>query len=81
MNREGQVRPEYALWFPHLRPGVWYPASELAQTVLDQVRAGEPTWTSGDRMPSDRHFLFRGGEGPRAESGFSRRQDRPSPPA
>ena len=81
MSREAQVRPEYELWFPHLRPGVWYLAATLAQTVLQQVREGEPKWTSGDRVPSDAHFLFRGGDAPRGTSHHSRRDDPPSPAA
>jgi hypothetical protein len=81
MSREGQVRPEYQLWFPHLRPGVWYPAATLARAVLDQVRTGEPTWTSGERIPSNAHFIFRGGDGPRAAVEHSRHDDPPPAPA
>jgi hypothetical protein len=77
MSREAQVRPEYELWFPPLRPGVWYPAATLARTVLDQVRVGEPSWTSRGRIPSDTHFIFRGGDGPRATARHSRRDDQP----
>ncbi len=77
MEREGRVRAEYRLWFPHLRPGVWYPAAILARSVLEQVRSGEPRWTSGDRIPSDTHFIFRGGDPPRAPGQRSRLSDLP----
>jgi hypothetical protein len=78
MEREGQVRPEFELWFPSLQPGVWYPAAALTLTVLEQVRLGEPRWTSGDRIPSDTHFRFRGGEGARENARPSRRADPPN---
>lgn len=81
MEREGQVRAEYQEWFPELRPGVWYPAAELARTVREQVRSGQPRWTSEERVPSDRHFVFRGGEGPREQRRHSRHADPSAPSA
>jgi hypothetical protein len=78
MTREGQVRAEYQLWFPQLVPGIWYPAADLTRAVLEQIRSGEPRWTPGDRMPSDAHFLFRGGDGPRGTVHHSRRDDPPT---
>jgi hypothetical protein len=74
-RREGQVRPEFRLWFPRLAPGVWYPAPELRSRVLDQLRCGEPRWTSEDRTPSDRHFVFRGGHEARAPGQRTRSTD------
>ena len=77
MEREGRLRAEYQLWFPNLRPGIWYPASELAGLVLHQLQSGEPRWTPGDRVPSDEHFVFRGGAGRRGTAEHSRRNDPP----
>jgi hypothetical protein len=78
MEREGQVRAEYRLWFPHLDPDVWYPAAALARSVLEQVRSGEPRWTSDDRIPSDTHFIFRGGDTPGERAQRSRPGDPPA---
>jgi hypothetical protein len=77
MEREGRLRAEYQLWFPNLMPAVWYPAADLAQLVLEQLQSGEPRWTPEDRVPSDSHFVFRGGAGPRGTAGHSRRDDPP----
>jgi hypothetical protein len=80
-RREGQVRSEFQLWFPSLAPGVWYPATELRSRVLDQLRCGEPRWQSGDRIPSDLHFVFRGGDASRPASARTRRTDGTRDPA
>jgi hypothetical protein len=77
MEREGRLRAEYQLWFPSLIPAVWYPAADLARLVLEQTQSGEPRWTAEDRMPSDAHFVFRGGAGQRGTTGHSRRDDPP----
>jgi hypothetical protein len=77
MEREGRLRAEYQLWFPKLMPAVWYPAADLARAVLDQIQSGEPRWTQGDRVPSDAHFVFRGGNERRGTALRSRRDDPP----
>jgi hypothetical protein len=77
MEREGRLRAEYQLWFPTLMPAVWYPAADLARLVLEQLQSGEPRWTPEDRVPSDVHFVFRGGSGRRGTPGRSRRDDPP----
>ena len=77
MEREGRLRAEYQLWFPNLMPAVWYPAADLARLVLEQIQSGEPRWTLEDRVPSDAHFVFRGGAGRRGTPGHSRRTDPP----
>lgn len=82
--REAMLRPEFREWYPSLKPDRWYPARQLADIVLDQRRSGGPHWEFEDRVPSDAHFLFRGGEvrGPTATR--TRRSDHPpgthSPP-
>ncbi len=66
-DREGSLRREYGDWYPGLVPGAWYPASSLTQIVLQQRQSREPSWEFEDRVPSDRHFVFRGGDsGPRS---------------
>ena len=77
MEREGRLRAEYAMWFPKLMPAVWYPAADLSRFVLEQIQSGEPRWTPGDRVPSDAHFVFRGGDGRRRTVEHSRRNDPP----
>jgi hypothetical protein len=76
-EREGTVKPEFSEWYPALTVGTWYPAIRLRETVLSQLRSGEPTWQSEDRVPSDAHFWFRGGQGPRGASQSTRHADRP----
>jgi hypothetical protein len=60
-RREGMLRPEFQEWYPSLLPGRWYPASELTTLVLDHLRHGSPQWRPEGRVPSDHHFVFRGG--------------------
>jgi hypothetical protein len=74
-SREGQVRPEFQLWFPRLAPDTWYPAVQLRSHVSDQLRGGEPRWSPRDRIPSDEHFIFRGGQ-PRGRGYRTRESDR-----
>ena len=81
MEREGRLRAEYQLWFPNLLPAVWYPAADLARLVLEQLQSGAPRWTLEDRVPSDVHFVFRGGTGRHGTPGHSRRDDPPIPSA
>jgi hypothetical protein len=71
-GRQGKVRPEYELWYPRLSPETWYPAAWLRETVLDQLRRGEPRWDPQGRALSDEHFEFRGGE--RAQDSRQRRR-------
>lgn len=75
-DREGSLRREYADWYPGLVSGVWYVAEALARTVLQQRRSQEPWWEFEDRVPSDRHFEFRGGSPePRSSATRTRRTD------
>ncbi len=78
MEREGRLRAEYQLWFPNLMPAVWYPAADLARAVQEQLQSGEPRWTLEDRVPSDKHFVFRGGAERRGTAGHSRHNDPPT---
>ena len=59
--REALLKPEYRDWYPWIIPGVGYRASWLARIVQHQRRQAEPRWELELRVPSDRHFVFRGG--------------------
>jgi hypothetical protein len=76
--REGSLRQEFAAWYPGLRAGVWYPADQLTTAVLTQLRNGAPRWHSEDRVPSDAHFRFRGGDDQPRRSLRTRRLDSPA---
>jgi hypothetical protein len=76
-KREGRLRPEFEQWYPSLRQGVWYPADELTAVVLKQLQDDGPRWHSEDRVPSDAHFQFRGGEPQPQRSQRTRRLDTP----
>jgi hypothetical protein len=76
-DREGSLRREYADWYPGLVPGVWYPASTLTRAVLQGRRSQEPSWEFEDRVPCDRHFMFRGGDSPPRSGKRTRRTDSP----
>ncbi len=60
--REARLRPDYVALYPDLAPGVWVPASTLAEFVLErglyQRRTGSP---SQSRLLLESHFEFRGG--------------------
>lgn len=62
-QREGQVRPEFQTVVPERGAAKWYPAAELARRVRAQLRSGVPRWEASGRIPSDHHFVFRGGHG------------------
>ena len=74
-KREGCLRPEFEQWYPTLQTGVWYPADELTAIVLRQLHDESPRWHSEERVPSNSHFEFRGGEAGAERSHKSRRLD------
>ena len=73
--REALLKAEYRDWYPKLVPGIWYDAGRLTAEVLEQQRAGEPKWALEGRVPSDAHFLFRGGRPRHPGEQNSRRTD------
>jgi hypothetical protein len=73
--REALLKAEYREWYPKLVPGIWYDAEELTAQVLEQQRTGEPKWAFEGRVPSEAHFLFRGGLARRPGEAYSRRTD------
>jgi hypothetical protein len=60
-RREAFLLPEYELWYPGVRSGIWLPAELVAHTVQRQLLQREPRWAIGSRVLSDVHFQFRGG--------------------
>ena len=60
-SREARLRPEYAGLYPVLPPGVWMSASDIGHQLLiwHLATAHLP---DGERLISEEHFEFRGGE-------------------
>jgi hypothetical protein len=59
--REARLRPEYAHLYPSLQPGVWLPATTVGQQLLLWHLAKAVT-PRGERLLTDEHFEFRGGQ-------------------
>jgi hypothetical protein len=59
--REARLRPEYAELYPGVEPGVWLPATTVGQQLLlwHLASAAVP---QGERLLTDGHFEFRGGQ-------------------
>ena len=75
--REARLKAEYAEEYPGLTPGVWIPATELAQKLIERAHArrreGRHT-----RTFDPTHFEFRGGsEKPRRRGARTRKTDPP----
>jgi hypothetical protein len=75
-RREGMLRPEFQDWYPTLEAGRWYPADELTDVVFEHLRHGSPQWRPQGRVPTDDHFVFRGGTLRQGSSRQTRRADR-----
>ena len=58
--REARLKPEYASIYPGVPPGVWMPASTIGQQLL-LWHLTAPATPQGDRLISEEHFEFRGG--------------------
>ena len=58
--REAKLRPEYAVLYPAIEPGVWMRASDIGRQLLlwHLTAASIP---DADRVMSEEHFEFRGG--------------------
>ena len=69
------VRPEYQDWYPWVTPAVWYRAAWLAEIVLRQRQAVEPSWEYEPRVPAEAHFIFHGGAVKRPPTRRTRRTD------
>jgi hypothetical protein len=76
-TRQAVLKSEYQDWYPWVKPGLWYRAGWLTELVLRQRQSIEPRWEAEFRVPSDRHFTFRGGEKRRVVGARTRRSDTP----
>ena len=76
--REARLREQYVKLYPGLRPGVWLPAAEVAEHIVDMVRHERGRTGVHGRLVADDHFDFRGGEELAAARGArnERREDR-----
>ena len=65
-----RLRPQFASLYPGLDPMVWETATELAARLLAQhALQPSPGHMLSDRILSDEHFEFQGGN-PRGTSGI-----------
>jgi hypothetical protein len=88
-TRQGQLRAEYAAWYPTFPVNIWTPAITLARKVARQLLgnprgdrwAHSPRWEPGPRLLDDRHFFFRGGRSSRPDGDHRRAGDRELPNA
>jgi hypothetical protein len=65
--REARLRPEYAAFYPALRPGEWAAAAIVADRVVaGRLIRGSETVVRG-RVLLDSHFEFRGSGAGRGE--------------
>ena len=76
-TRQALLKPEYQDWYPWVKPGLWYRARWLTELVLRQRQSIDPRWEAEFRVPSDRHFTFRGGREERPAGARSRYSDIP----
>lgn len=59
--REARLKPEFADLYPGVQSGVWLPATVMGQQLLlwHLTQAAMPR---GERLMSEEHFDFRGGQ-------------------
>ncbi|HYC32828.1 MAG TPA: hypothetical protein VEB59_11110 [Gemmatimonadales bacterium] len=76
-SREARLRPEYAELYPVLPAGVWMSASDIGHQLLiwHLATARAP---GDERVISEEHFEFRGGER-RSEPWVNQRRDGQAP--
>jgi hypothetical protein len=59
--REARLKPEYASFYPGVQAGVWIAASAIGQQLL-LWHLTAPATPQGERLISEEHFEFRGGQ-------------------
>lgn len=76
--REARLRERYVPMYPGLTPGMWLPAGEVAEHIVDVVRRERGRLGLHGRIMAEEHFDFRGGETSAAEprNRNERREDR-----
>ena len=60
-RRETRLRPEFADFHSQVTPGVWLPALEVAETVMEYGSTANQLGLA-PRVLDARHFEFRGGD-------------------
>jgi hypothetical protein len=61
--REARLRPEFALLYPGVEPGVWQDAAALAEQMLtEHLLRPSPGYGLSERVLTKEHFEFRGGD-------------------
>jgi hypothetical protein len=76
ISRQARLRAPFSDWYSRITPGHWHHAVWVREMALANLRKGEPQWQEreGQRVLSDRHFEFRGGDhGGKAMHGSERR--------
>jgi hypothetical protein len=73
--REARLRPQFAVNYPYLTPGIWESAAVLSDRVVANI-LGRPDgkFISRERALDPQHFEFRGSEA-RPPAGPGRRED------
>ena len=61
ITREARLKPEYATLYPGIQPGVWMLASAIGQQLL-LWHLTAPSTPQGERLMTQEHFDFRGGQ-------------------
>ena len=59
--REARLKPDYASFYPGVEPGIWLPATVIGQQLL-LWHLTAPATPQGERLMSEEHFEFRGGQ-------------------
>ncbi|HZE75033.1 MAG TPA: hypothetical protein VE091_06965 [Gemmatimonadales bacterium] len=77
--REARLRQEYDKLYPGLTPGLWLPAAEVAEHIVDMVRHERGRFGLQGRLVADDHFDFRGGGTADRRTPNERREDRGEP--
>ena len=59
-RREARLRPEFADFHGQVEPGIWLPAADVAELVMDDASTADHLGLHPRALDS-RHFEFRGG--------------------
>jgi hypothetical protein len=76
--RQARLRATYSDWYAGITPGTWHHALWVREKALANLRHGRPQWheVAENRVLSDTHFEFQGGEFGETARGVERRMIR-----
>lgn len=62
--RQARLRATFSDWYTSVTPGDWHHALWVRERTLANLRKGAPQWEEqeGQRILSDNHFNFQGGD-------------------